>query len=77
MKKKITQWFIGLLNCIIGFCVCLFGVIIVTTFISMTNSTGKEFIENFVAFVLSSVAFIFMPYILFHVFKDGVKDKYK
>ena len=77
MKKKITQWFIGLLNCIIGSCVCLLGVFIVTTFISMMNSTGKEFVENFIAFVFSSVAFVFAPYLLFHVFKDGVKDKYK
>lgn len=77
MKKKITQWFIGLLNCIIGFCVSLLGVFIVTTFIGMMNNTGKGFVENFVAFVFSLVGFIFIPYILFHVFKNGVKDEYK
>lgn len=77
MKKKITQWFIGLLGCIAGFCVSSLGVSIVTAFIGMMNNTGKEFVGNFVAFIFSLVAFIFAPYLLFHVFKDGVRDEYK
>ena len=77
MKKKITQWFIGALSCAVGFCVTSLGVSTVTGFIGMMNNTGKEFIVNFIVFVISLAALIFAPYLLFHVAKDGVKDELK
>lgn len=77
MKKKITQWFIGILFCASGFSVTSLGVFTVTAFMGMMNNVGKEFIANFIAFAASLTAFIFAPYLLFHVVKDGVKDELK
>ena len=77
MKKKIIQWFIGfvislygLANCVCGFCVGYF-------FVNMINSTGKESIGCFVAFIIMLLVFLFSPYMFFKVMQDGVQDKFK
>ncbi len=77
MKKKITQWFIGLLFSAIGFCTIAIGINVVTGFIGMMNNTGKEFVGYFIGFVVFLVMFVFLPYIVFHITKDGVMDKWK
>lgn len=77
MKKKITQWFCGLMLSACGGSICASVVGVVKTFIGMMNSTGKDFIGNFILFIITLLAFIFTPYIIFHITKDGVQDKFK
>ena len=78
MKKKITQWFVGLLFSTIGFCTIMIGIQVVTNFIDMMNNTGKEFIVYFIGFVVFLVMFLCLPYIIFHtILKNGVRDEYK
>lgn len=77
MKKKITQWFCGLMICIMGCCVGGAGVCAVEGFIGMMNNTGKEFIGYFAEFIIMLLVFIFIPYVIFHIMKDGVRDKFK
>lgn len=77
MKKKIVQWFCGLMfsACGASICASVFGI--VKGFIGMMNNTGKEFIGYFILFIVMLLVFIFTPYILFHITKDGVRDKFK
>lgn len=77
MKKKIVQWFCGLMLSICGGCMCasIYGA--GKAFIGMVNSTGKEFVGNFVLFIIMMLTSIFAPYIFLHITKDGVQDKFK
>lgn len=75
--KKIKQWCIGFLIVISGGMVCCLGVGIVLNFISMVNSTGKEFVGYFIYFFFQLVLFLIMPYIIFKGVEDGVNEKYK
>ena len=77
MKKKIVQWFCGLMLSACGgsICAAVYGVF--KEFVDMVNSTGKEFVGHFVVFVITLLASIFAPYILFHITKDGVQDRFK
>lgn len=77
MKKKITQWFIGLAYSIMGAGSIFFMVILIINFMNMMETTGGEFIENFIFFVLYLIAFIFYPYMVFHEIRDGVQDRWK
>ena len=77
MKKKIIQWLCGLLLTAYGGCFCALIFGLVKAFIDMMNSTGVEFIGHFVVFIIALLASIFAPYILFHITKDGVQDKFK
>lgn len=77
MKKKITQWFIGLVYSIMGAGSIFFMVILIINFMNMMETTGGEFIENFIFFVLHLIAFIFYPYMVFHEIRDGVQDRWK
>lgn len=77
MKKKITQWFIGLLLCIVGFCTCEIGIHVVNGFINAVNTTGKECIVYFICSVILLLIFLLLPYTMFNATKDGVLDKWK
>lgn len=77
MKKKIIQWLCGLMLSVCGGSICMVGVYAVKGFIGMMNNTGKEFIGYFVGFIFMLLAFVFFPYIIFHITKDGVQDKFK
>ena len=44
MKKKITQWFIGLVYSIMGAGSIFFMVMSIINFINMMETTGLEFI---------------------------------
>ena len=77
MKKKITQWFIGLLLCIVGFCTCVIGIYVGYGFINVINTTGKECIGYFIGSVIFLLIFLLLPYVVFHTTKDGVLDKWK
>lgn len=77
MKKKITQWFSGLMLSACGGSICASAYCVVKVFIDMMNSIGKEFVGNFILFIIVLLTFIFAPYILFHIVKDGVQDKFK
>lgn len=77
MKKKITQWFIGLTVSIWGLCNCSLGVGVVANFLNMVKTTGKESIGHFLVFVFCLLAFIFLPYVMFKIVADGVEDKFK
>ena len=77
MKKKVTQWFIGLAYSIMGFGSIFFMVRLIVSFIAMMETIGGEFIKHFIAFVMWLFAFIFYPYIVFHEIRDGIQDRWK
>ena len=77
MKKKIKQWFIGLLLVVHGGTICCLGVGIVFTFINMMNTTGKEFIGNFLFFLFEVFGFLILPYVFFKQVEDGVQNRWK
>ena len=75
--KKFIQWFIGLLISLLGFFIITSGIGAVCMFIDMMNNVGKEFVNCFGAFILYLASFIFSPYCLFYIIKDGIADKWK
>ena len=75
--KKIKQWFVGLLLAAYGGVICYLGVGAVFNFISMMNTTGKEFVGYFLYFLFELCLFSILPYILFKQIEDGVKDSLK
>ena len=77
MKKKVRQWLCGLMLSVCGCSICGVGVYAVKGFIGMMNSIGKEFIGYFIGFIITLLGFLFFPYLLFDVVKDGVQDKFK
>lgn len=77
MKKKVVQWFCGLMLSACGGSICASAYGVVKAFIGMMNGIGKEFVGNFILFMIMLFVFIFTPYILFHITKDGVQDKFK
>lgn len=77
MKKRITQWFIGLFLGLYGSLIYVVGGFCIYVFIRMINTTGRECIGYFVEFVFYLLVFIFLPYIFFHHTKDGIQDRWK
>ena len=77
MKKKISQWFIGLMVALIGFCICLVGIDAVFSFIDMLNTTGAKCAGYFFRFLFMLLLFAFTPWLLFKEIADGVQDKFK
>ena len=75
--KKIKQWFVGLLTAIYGGMICYLGIGVVLNFISMMNSTGKEFVGYFLYFLFELFLFLILPYIFFKQIEDGVNKKWK
>ena len=75
--KKIKQWFIGLFMAIYGGIICGSGIAVVLNFISMMNSTGKEFIGYFLGFLFELFLFLILPYLFFKQIEDSVDEKYR
>jgi len=75
--KKIKQWFIGIVFSIWGGYHCLVAYGIFKTFTNMINLTGKDFIVNFILFILLLLVISVLPYTMFHAIKDGVKEELK
>ena len=75
--KKIKQWLVGLLFAIYGGMICCLGIGAVLNFISMMNSTGKEFVGYFFYFLFELFLFLILPYIFFKQIEDGVNEKLK
>lgn len=77
MIMKVKQWFAGMMISILGYAAFDCGLSIIRAFMDMMSLTGMEFVEVFAIFVLSILGFVFIPYIVFHLIKDGVQDKWK
>ena len=65
--RQIKEWFMGLCIAIFGSMVCFVSIALVVNFICMMNSTGKEFVEYFVNFIIDLIGFVFLPYIFFKI----------
>lgn len=77
MKKKITQWFIGLAYSIMGVGSIYFIAGLIVNFIAMMETTGGEFVKHFIYFAIHLLVSIFYPYMVFHEIRDGVQDRWK
>lgn len=75
--KKIKQWFIGCVVSLFGGYIYLMGYGVFVSFVGMMESTGKGFVGNFIMFVLCLLIVLFLPYLMFHAIKDGVKEEFK
>lgn len=77
MKKKIIQWFIGLLWCFIGvlWACCILASIFYFTY--MLNTSGIEFVICLYFGLVELAGFVFIPYKFFDKLKNGVNKKWK
>lgn len=75
--KKFQQWLTGFVIVVVGGYICFLGYGAVKTFINMMEQTGKEFVANFSLFIICILAVVFLPYAVFHIIKDGVKEELK
>lgn len=77
MKKKIIQWFIGLVFSAYGLSVCATGYLCVLSFMEMMNTVGRQFVGYFLAFIFCLLLFLFLPYLMFKMVEGGLTDKYR
>ena len=74
--KTIKNWFKGIILAFLGGFVFFCSIVApIELFIEMMNSTGKEFVSNFICFVVCILFFIFAPIIYFYVLQDKTKEK--
>ena len=74
--KIIKNWFKGILLSFLGVVIFCYSVVApIELFIEMMNTTGKEFVVNFVYFCILLLLFIFLPIIYFSILQDQTKEK--
>ena len=77
MKKKITQWFIGLVFSVFGLSICGTAYGCGYAFTGMVTTIGRQSVGYFLAFIFCLLLFLFLPYLMFKMVEGGITDKYK
>lgn len=74
--KAIKTWFKGILLSFVGGIVFFYSVVApILLFMEMMNTTGKEFVGNFIYFCVLILLSIFLPVIYFYISQDLIKEK--
>lgn len=77
MKKKITQWFIGLVVSMFGLGVCSVAYGCGYAVIGMVTTVGRQSVGYFLVFIFCLLLFLLLPYLMFKIVEEGIADKYK